>query len=59
MILLGENHMDPTGHILELELLQHLNQKRGEDKLTLSLEFYDREAQVIKWDSQHILIRND
>lgn len=46
VILLGENHSDPSSHILELEILQKAAElKPGET--ALSLEFYDRSAQAI------------
>lgn len=46
VILLGENHSDPSSHWLELEILQRVAElKPGET--ALSLEFYDRSAQAV------------
>jgi uncharacterized iron-regulated protein len=46
VILVGENHSDPSSHILELEILQKAAElKPGE--VALSLEFYDRSAQAV------------
>ena len=46
VIFLGENHKDPSSHLLELEILQRVaDLKPGET--ALSLEFYDRSAQSV------------
>lgn len=46
VILLGENHSDPSSHLLELEILKRVVEfKPGET--ALSLEFYDRSAQAV------------
>lgn len=46
VILLGENHSDPSSHVLELEILQKAAElKPGET--ALSLEFFDRSAQAV------------
>ena len=61
VILFGENHCDPAGHQLEMEVLKALHQERGASDRdssgrdsndpgsngpALSLEFFDREAQT-------------
>jgi len=46
VIFLGENHLDPGSHLLELEILKKIQDlKPGES--ALSLEFYDRSAQYL------------
>jgi len=46
VIFLGENHLDPNSHLLELEILKKIqDMKPGES--VLSLEFYDRSAQYV------------
>lgn len=45
VICLGENHADRTAHALELEILALLHGAGA--SLALSLEFYQREAQIV------------
>jgi len=45
VVLVGENHSDPSAHSIELDVLKCLH--RGSNNLALSLEFYDREAQCV------------
>lgn len=46
VLLIGENHSDPSSHKLEMEILQKAAEfKPGET--ALSLEFYDRSAQAV------------
>jgi len=45
VIFVGENHDDPAAHDIELDILKKL--KEDGDKLGLSLEFWDREAQQV------------
>lgn len=63
VLFLGENHQDPQAHALELELLQlscdALQQLSDSCQLTLSLEFYDREAQVLLDEYSNGLIGYD
>lgn len=54
VVFVGETHDDPTGHWLELELLQRAHDAVGADttvenprSATLSLEFFQRDAQPI------------
>lgn len=48
LLLLGENHMDPEAHNLELDILKAVHSEiKGDRKLALSLEFYDRQAQPV------------
>ena len=44
--VLGENHSDPSSHILELEILKRVADLRP-GETALSLEFYDRSAQSV------------
>ena len=46
VIFLGENHSDPSSHILELEILKRVADLRP-GETALSLEFYDRSAQSV------------
>jgi uncharacterized iron-regulated protein len=46
IILFGEEHNDAVTHYLESELLQKLFEKYG-DSLTLSMEMFDRDVQVV------------
>jgi uncharacterized iron-regulated protein len=46
VLLLGENHSDPSAHQLEIEILQRASALRPEET-SLSLEFYDRSAQAV------------
>lgn len=46
VILLGENHSDPSSHLLELEILQKVADLKP-NETALSLEFYDRSAQAV------------
>eukprot|EP00088_Acartia_fossae_P015208 TRINITY_DN1829_c0_g1_i8.p1 TRINITY_DN1829_c0_g1~~TRINITY_DN1829_c0_g1_i8.p1 ORF type:complete len:304 (-),score=22.47 TRINITY_DN1829_c0_g1_i8:84-995(-) len=46
VIMVGENHEDSTAHQLELDILIKLNNART-NKTGLSLEFYDRESQIV------------
>ncbi|TRY63466.1 hypothetical protein TCAL_11959 [Tigriopus californicus] len=49
LLLVGENHMDPEAHALELDILKWVHSEcgKGGRKLALSLEFYDRQAQPV------------
>ncbi len=44
---IGEAHDDPTGHMLELELLRRAYEGVGDRPIGLSLEFFQRDAQPI------------
>lgn len=45
-VLIGEAHDDPTGHRLELELLQRAAEVHGRTRpVALSLEFFERDVQ--------------
>jgi len=46
VILVGENHEDPTAHALELELIDKLRVDQN-NRLGVSLEFWDRESQLV------------
>ena len=46
VILFGEEHNDAVGHYIEKLLLQQLYKKYG-DNLTLSMEMFDRDAQIV------------
>ena len=46
VLLLGENHSDPSAHQLELEILQRAASLRP-GETALSLEFFDRSAQAL------------
>jgi len=45
VIFVGENHEDPAAHKLELDILNSL--REDGEKLGISLEFWDREAQQV------------
>jgi uncharacterized iron-regulated protein len=45
-VLFGEEHNDSIGHMLELDVLQHMHQQHG-DKLALSLEMFETDVQGI------------
>jgi len=49
VVLIGENHMDPEAHRLELTILEKISAAAKAEKLRLafSLEFYDRAGQPI------------
>ena len=49
VVLFGENHSDPAGHEVELEVLRalHGGTATADRGLALSLEFFDREAQTV------------
>ncbi len=49
VILVGENHSDPTGHSLEKSILKRVHKEAEKRllRLALSLEFFDREAQTV------------
>lgn len=51
VVFIGETHDDPTGHMLELELLRRATDAYGDSAhakrpVTLSLEFFERDAQL-------------
>ena len=51
VVFIGETHDDPTGHMLELELLRRATAAYGDSAATqrpvsLSLEFFERDAQL-------------
>lgn len=46
VVFVGETHDDPTGHMLELELLRRADAARARRPLALSLEFFARDAQL-------------
>ena len=51
VVFIGETHDDPTGHMLELELLRRAtaaygNSSENERPVSLSLEFFERDAQL-------------
>ena len=49
VVLIGENHMDPAAHRLELKILEKISAVAETEKLQfgLSLEFYDRSGQPV------------
>ena len=49
VIFIGENHGDDAAHALELEILRELQESldQRQQRLALSLEFYDRESQTV------------
>ena len=46
VLLIGENHSDPTAHRLEQEILERVANRKPRET-ALSLEFYDRSAQAV------------
>jgi hypothetical protein len=58
VVLLGENHSDPEAHAIELDVFKRLHQSRPEG-LSLSLEFYDREAQAVMDEFTSGLVTRD
>lgn len=46
VVFVGETHDDPTGHMLELELLRRADAARADRPLALSLEFFSRDVQL-------------
>lgn len=47
MVMMGENHQDPLAHQIELEVLRRLSENDAGVRVGLSLEFWDRESQVV------------
>ena len=47
VLLIGENHSDPEAHKWEKRILERVLAENEKRKFSLSLEFYDREAQVV------------
>jgi uncharacterized iron-regulated protein len=47
VLFVGETHDDPTGHMLELELLERAAALKPQRPLALSLEFFERDAQPL------------
>jgi uncharacterized iron-regulated protein len=48
VVFIGETHDDPTGHMLEAELLRLVYEAYGEQRpIALSLEFFQRDVQSI------------
>jgi uncharacterized iron-regulated protein len=48
VVFVGETHDDPTGHMIETELLRRANEAYGADRpVTLSLEFFQTDAQPV------------
>jgi len=46
VVLVGENHEDPTAHSIQLKLMDNLRRDQN-SRLGLSLEFWDRESQLV------------
>ena len=48
VVFLGENHDDPTGHLLEFEVLNRAFEKYGKSRpVMLSMEMFERDAQIV------------
>lgn len=47
VVFVGETHDDPTGHLLELELLKRAMSRTRPRPVALSLEFFERDAQPL------------
>lgn len=45
VVFIGETHDDPTGHMLEAELLERAREAYGD--IALSLEFFERDVQLV------------
>lgn len=45
VVFVGETHDDPTGHMLEAELLRRADEAYGD--VALSLEFFERDVQLV------------
>jgi len=47
VVFVGETHDDPTGHMLEAELLQRAYEATASRPVVLSLEFFERDIQPV------------
>ena len=56
MVFFGEEHNDPTGHQLEIEILRMLHHKNGE-KQALSMEMFETDVQLVLNEYLQNLIR--
>jgi len=56
IVFFGEEHNDPTGHLLELEILKMLHLRNGK-KQVLSMEMFETDVQIVLDEYLHNLIR--
>jgi uncharacterized iron-regulated protein len=47
VVFVGETHDDPTGHMLEAELLRRAHEASASRSVVLSLEFFERDVQPV------------